>query len=378
METVERRKICLCLFVAVFVASLENSTEEPINVKETTSSDATSLFNVAATTLGLNKSTARSSSGNTAHTDVDSTVDLPITPSLKNGTDFNNSSENSTNSALIQNTEMSELTKKKEMATTVTDGAPPARNKTQVEGSKPTASPTSRSSLNTKSPDATVVHNVTEKNGNVTKVEPTVQMTRVPQQMETTEKKHSIAPESGPETTTQPKNAPPATFTRHEESKELTTAMLTAESETQPVLPTKTMPIAVSPSSSAGISTTTITESTSTNQPRATHATIETVVTSSTMINKATTLFSTQQSGDRADNAKKMVNGKPISNPSQNKVDPLVIGMITVFFIIIGIVSLLGFLKYRQRVHQPEFRRLHELPMDDMMEEDTPLSLYSY
>ncbi|XP_032884589.1 serine-rich adhesin for platelets-like [Amblyraja radiata] len=376
METVERWKICLCLFVAVFFTSLENSTEEHINVNET-SSDATSLFNVAATTLGLNKSTARSSSGNIAHdTDVNSTVGLPITQSLKNGTDFNNSSENSTISALIQNTEMSELTKKKEMATTVTDGAPPAGNETQVEGSKPTASPTSSSSLNTKPPHVTVVHNVTEKNGHVTKVGSTIQMTRIPQQMETTEK-HSIAQKSGSETTTQPKNALPATFTRHEESKELTNAMLTAESETQPVLPTKTMPIAVSSSSSTGISTTT-TESTSTNRPRTTHATIETVVTSSTMINKATKLFSTQQSEDSAVNAKKMVNGKPISNPSQSKVDPLVIGMITVFFIIIAIVSLLGFLKYRQRVNQPEFRRLHELPMDDMMEEDTPLSLYSY
>lgn len=266
------------------------------------------------------------------------------------------------------------------MATIVTDGAPPPGNETQVEGRKPTASPTSSSSLNTKPPHVTVVHYVTEKNGHVTKVGSTIQMTRIPQQMETTEK-HSIAQTSGPETTTQPKNALPATFTRHEESKELTNAMLTAESETQPVLPTKTMPIAVSSSSSTGISTTTTTtttESTSTNRPRTTHATIETVVTTSTMINKATTLFSTQQSEDSAVNAKKMVNGKPVSNPNQSKVDPLVIGMITVFFIIIGIVSLLGYLKYRQRVNQPEFRRLHELPMDDMMEEDTPLSLYSY
>ncbi|XP_038270799.1 leucine-rich repeat extensin-like protein 5 isoform X2 [Dermochelys coriacea] len=57
--------------------------------------------------------------------------------------------------------------------------------------------------------------------------------------------------------------------------------------------------------------------------------------------------------------------------------DPLVIGVISMFVIMVGILALVGFLRYRQRNSRMEFRRLQDLPMDDMME-DTPLSLYSY
>ncbi|CAM5162884.1 unnamed protein product [Natator depressus] len=57
--------------------------------------------------------------------------------------------------------------------------------------------------------------------------------------------------------------------------------------------------------------------------------------------------------------------------------DPLVIGVISLFVVTVGILALVGFLRYRQRYSRMEFRRLQDLPMDDMME-DTPLSLYSY
>ncbi|XP_078527926.1 uncharacterized protein LOC144802263 [Lissotriton helveticus] len=57
--------------------------------------------------------------------------------------------------------------------------------------------------------------------------------------------------------------------------------------------------------------------------------------------------------------------------------DPLVVAVISVFIVMIGILGLVGFLRYRQRNNRTEFRRLQDLPMDDMME-DTPLSLYSY
>ncbi|TFK01707.1 envelope glycoprotein [Platysternon megacephalum] len=57
--------------------------------------------------------------------------------------------------------------------------------------------------------------------------------------------------------------------------------------------------------------------------------------------------------------------------------DPLVIGVISLFVVMVGILALVGFLRYRQRHSRMEFRRLQDLPMDDMME-DTPLSLYSY
>ncbi|XP_064415825.1 mucin-5AC isoform X1 [Latimeria chalumnae] len=65
------------------------------------------------------------------------------------------------------------------------------------------------------------------------------------------------------------------------------------------------------------------------------------------------------------------------SNPGSPKTDPLVVAVISVFIITVGILALVGFLKYRRRNNQTEFRRLQDVPMDDMME-DTPLSLYSY
>ncbi|KAJ7332807.1 hypothetical protein JRQ81_014987 [Phrynocephalus forsythii] len=57
--------------------------------------------------------------------------------------------------------------------------------------------------------------------------------------------------------------------------------------------------------------------------------------------------------------------------------DPLVIAVIFIFTVTVGILALMGFLRYRQHSSRLQFRRLQDLPMDDMME-DTPLSLYSY
>ncbi|XP_054690322.1 mucin-2-like isoform X1 [Grus americana] len=67
------------------------------------------------------------------------------------------------------------------------------------------------------------------------------------------------------------------------------------------------------------------------------------------------------------------------SSPSADttRADPLVITVISVFIIMVGILGLVGFLRYRQHNSRMDFRRLQDLPMDDMME-DTPLSLYSY
>ncbi|XP_030809777.1 uncharacterized protein LOC115906608 isoform X1 [Camarhynchus parvulus] len=59
------------------------------------------------------------------------------------------------------------------------------------------------------------------------------------------------------------------------------------------------------------------------------------------------------------------------------RADPLVITVISVFIVMVAILALVGFLRYRQHNNRTEFRRLQDLPMDDMME-DTPLSLYSY
>ncbi|KAI9547785.1 hypothetical protein NQZ68_015051 [Dissostichus eleginoides] len=57
--------------------------------------------------------------------------------------------------------------------------------------------------------------------------------------------------------------------------------------------------------------------------------------------------------------------------------DPLLAGLVSAFIITAVIITLLLFLKLRRRDNRPEFRRLQDLPMDDMME-DTPLSMYSY
>ncbi|XP_010738064.3 flocculation protein FLO11 [Larimichthys crocea] len=59
------------------------------------------------------------------------------------------------------------------------------------------------------------------------------------------------------------------------------------------------------------------------------------------------------------------------------KLDPLLAGLVSAFIITAVIITLLLFLKLRRRDNRPEFRRLQDLPMDDM-EEDTPLSMYSY
>lgn len=62
---------------------------------------------------------------------------------------------------------------------------------------------------------------------------------------------------------------------------------------------------------------------------------------------------------------------------SSSPLDPLLAGLLSVFIITTAIVFVALFLKFRQRTNHPEFHRLQDLPMDDLME-DTPLSRYSY
>lgn len=57
--------------------------------------------------------------------------------------------------------------------------------------------------------------------------------------------------------------------------------------------------------------------------------------------------------------------------------DPLMAGLLSVFIVTTAIVFVVLFLKFRQRTNHPEFHRLQDLPMDDLME-DTPLSRYTY
>lgn len=57
--------------------------------------------------------------------------------------------------------------------------------------------------------------------------------------------------------------------------------------------------------------------------------------------------------------------------------DPLLAGLVSIFIVTTAIISIVLFLKFRQRTNHPEFHRLQDLPMDDLME-DTPLSRYTY
>ncbi|XP_062412115.1 uncharacterized protein si:ch73-344o19.1 isoform X2 [Sardina pilchardus] len=57
--------------------------------------------------------------------------------------------------------------------------------------------------------------------------------------------------------------------------------------------------------------------------------------------------------------------------------DPILAGLVSVFIVCTAIASVMLFLKFRQRNEHPEFHRLHDLPMDDLLE-DTPLSRYTY
>ncbi|XP_047446126.1 endochitinase A isoform X2 [Mugil cephalus] len=62
---------------------------------------------------------------------------------------------------------------------------------------------------------------------------------------------------------------------------------------------------------------------------------------------------------------------------SNSPLDPLLAGLLSVFIVTTAIVFVVLFLKFRQRTNHPEFHRLQDLPMDDLME-DTPLSRYTY
>nr|XP_046177884.1 soluble scavenger receptor cysteine-rich domain-containing protein SSC5D-like [Oncorhynchus gorbuscha] len=57
--------------------------------------------------------------------------------------------------------------------------------------------------------------------------------------------------------------------------------------------------------------------------------------------------------------------------------DPVLAGLVSVFIVTTGVVSVILFLKFCQRTDHPDFHRLQDLPMDDLME-DTPLSRYTY
>ncbi|XP_010870199.2 integumentary mucin A.1 isoform X1 [Esox lucius] len=69
--------------------------------------------------------------------------------------------------------------------------------------------------------------------------------------------------------------------------------------------------------------------------------------------------------------------GQPVFHSGTPALDPLLAGLVSAFIVTAALITLLLFIKMRRQNQRPEFRRLQDLPMDDMME-DTPLSMYSY
>ncbi|XP_051773857.1 uncharacterized protein si:ch73-344o19.1 [Ctenopharyngodon idella] len=66
-----------------------------------------------------------------------------------------------------------------------------------------------------------------------------------------------------------------------------------------------------------------------------------------------------------------------VSHRPTSPLDPLLAALVTIFIICTAMVSAVLFLRFRQRSEHPEFHRLQDLPMDDLLE-DTPLSRYTY
>ncbi|XP_061926106.1 uncharacterized protein LOC133664999 [Entelurus aequoreus] len=68
---------------------------------------------------------------------------------------------------------------------------------------------------------------------------------------------------------------------------------------------------------------------------------------------------------------------KRVQWSSHASLDPLLAGLLSVFIVTTAVVFIVLFLRFRQRTNHPEFHRLQDLPIDDLME-DTPLSRYAY
>ncbi|RVE73995.1 hypothetical protein OJAV_G00036870 [Oryzias javanicus] len=86
---------------------------------------------------------------------------------------------------------------------------------------------------------------------------------------------------------------------------------------------------------------------------------------------------STQTKAHTGRPAQLNVGGDTVTTNKTPSLDPLLAGLVSAFILTAIIIASLLFFKLRRRDSRPEFRRLQDLPMDDMME-DTPLSMYSY
>ncbi|KAJ0011810.1 hypothetical protein NQD34_012785 [Periophthalmus magnuspinnatus] len=71
------------------------------------------------------------------------------------------------------------------------------------------------------------------------------------------------------------------------------------------------------------------------------------------------------------------VGGEDFKGSGHSSLDPLLAGLLSMFIVTTAVIFVVLFLKFRHQNNNPEFHRLQDLPMDDLME-DTPLSRYTY
>ncbi|XP_066454072.1 uncharacterized protein [Eleutherodactylus coqui] len=118
------------------------------------------------------------------------------------------------------------------------------------------------------------------------------------------------------------------------------------------------------------------------------HSTLISAVTTSLFItttvtspepNSTATPYTTRAEVQRGSAVLKVEDDKgPADYHSRSSSNPLFVMIVSIFTImVVMVVVVVGFHRYKKRNSRTEFRRLQDLPMDDMME-DTPLSLYSY
>ncbi|GAA6222359.1 putative protein TPRXL isoform X1 [Lates japonicus] len=123
-------------------------------------------------------------------------------------------------------------------------------------------------------------------------------------------------------------------------------------------------------------STTTTTTSTQSSSTSSTHSSQEPPTSQKSTVAPSSST-STQTKAHAETPSQLNVGGDTKVVHESPTLDPLLAGLVSAFIITAVIITLLLFLKLRRRDNRPEFRRLQDLPMDDMME-DTPLSMYSY
>ncbi|KAL1022529.1 hypothetical protein UPYG_G00028890 [Umbra pygmaea] len=134
---------------------------------------------------------------------------------------------------------------------------------------------------------------------------------------------------------------------------------------------------------SSNVTASPMSETTRTTQPSLNHSrnpeTSNPTQTTLPLHEQHTATSNTSSANSTSSQTKTLV-GNPsqlnVANAGQPALDPLLAGLVSAFIVTAAIIALLLFLKLRRQNQRPEFRRLQELPMDDM--EDTPLSMYSY